>query len=96
MHFTIVAVIVTSVMLLSSCTEVLETEKSYGEGNTSYLIPIIKKEDFSDTQIKNLETLGYRLIKAGEFEMGSPLSEPGRAPIEKTNDVTLDLNNEKL
>ena len=96
MHFTIIAFIVTSVLLLFSCTEVLETEKSYGEGNASYLIPITKKEDFSDKQIKDLETLGYRLIKAGEFEMGSPLSEPGRAPIEKTNDVTLDLNNEKI
>jgi formylglycine-generating enzyme required for sulfatase activity len=73
-------------LLLSSCTDVVERNKSYGDGNDSYLLPIEDKKKFSENQVKLLKDLGYELIRAGEFKMGSPFHEPGRPPVKNTND----------
>ncbi len=71
---------------LLSCTEVVERKKSYGDGNESYLLPIQKRNAFSENRVQLLRDLGYELIRAGEFKMGSPIHEPGRPAVKNEND----------
>lgn len=73
-------------ILLLSCTEVVERKKSYGDGNESYLLPIQKRNEFSENRVQLLQDLGYVLIRAGEFKMGSPIHEPGRPAVKNAND----------
>ena len=92
MSFKLLFIILPLFALFFSCSDPEEEQKARSDSNTSNLFQAQKEEDKDLEQYKeNLKTLGFVLVKAGEFEMGSPANEPGRPPQAKDDEKQVEV-----